>query len=1174
MKKRILSVLLVIALLVTVGIVAAQAEDTATTPTPAQIIAAANEMSFPYAAEGEEATNQTGVCPICGGTDEVTWEPLTAATGKYTLNTTQHLYVANEEVDFGTSNVYPEGGNLHLFLNNSTITGSGGYMITNGGTISIFGNGTVTNTTDQEVFYPRSSAWSNRGIVIYGGTYESKTGYAANIWNTKVTSDENFKNFVMYGGEVKGLTMGMGGDALIEGGTISACADGTGAQAVYVYSAGGANANDIIIGGSAEVTGGILQNKVGTVTITGDAEVDTVTTKTGNLTISGGTVTTVNKTSSGDLTVSGGTITTLTTNKGTLAISGGEITTATPSAITMSLSGNPVIGTLDLTAATLPITVADMAEGADVTVNVATGTTIASGLTAEDAQYFSYEDATGLNKVTVDASGNLTVAAKTFDTAEEIIDFANNYMTFPTDGTSKTVYCPVCKANKTWSTMPTSTYLNGGGTAKHYYVPANYETTKAWKNGSATLATHIHLNNSTMTTTNVDYAFSDYGDIVLMGQGTVTQAGTGTVLKSGGNTMKIYGGTYTATANTAYALQVRSATSTWDIYGGTFNGGSTAVMGVTAAGTLNIHGGTFNGAVATTDGTTTISGGEIATVNATGGAVSISGGEITTATVTKATLSLSGAPEITTLDLTGATTLPIAVDNMTSGASIGLNVNAGTTITDGNDADYIGYFSVPVQDSMNVFTTDDNGALVYIAKTFEDPAEIVDYANNHMSFEKGLANDTKVTAFCPICKKDVSWAARTGGGNVNPGGNKHLFFTSETYNLTSKIYTGSGATHIFLNGATINSTTDSGVFYSDTSNTAYGDGGISLLGNGTVNQTGTGYALFGNGGILNVYGGTYTGEKIFHSESDASVINVYGGTFNGDSLFNKGTLNLKGGKVNGTIQLSDPSIEVVHSGAVTFNTDIDVALDLNGHSEVTIGGTGEVTVSDSKNQRTLSSYGTATITNPNVVAADNFVALTEDDSTVGYHYYEAALKGVALKAPAEGEKVGLYYKGAWSMDSKLKEAADIGVVVSLTKMPTATFYSEYEEALANGTAHQNFFYSYAGNSVVNGAAKTSVLVDGILKTGRADAAANDAAGQTKIYAAAYIMIPVLDEDGEIIDREIYVSAPRADGLDQLSAYDVLAKIQAKDGEEALTEFYTKWNQYSNVESIVATLIAG
>lgn len=430
MKKRILSVLLVIALLVTVGVLAAQAGDTA--PTPAEIIAAAEQLSFPYAADGEEATNQTGVCPICGGS-AVTWEPMTAATGGYTLNTTQHLYVAAEAVDLGTSYIYPKGGNLHLFLNNSTITGSGGYMITNGGTISIFGNGTVTNTTDQEVFYPRSSAWSNRGIVIYGGTYESKTGYAANIWNTKVTSDENFKNFVMYGGEVKGLTMGMGGDALIEGGTISACADGTGAQAVYVYSAAGANANDIIIGGSAEVTGGILQNKVGTVTITGEAEVDTVTTKTGNLTISGGTVTTVNKTSSGDLTVSDGTITTLTTNKGTLAISGGEITTATVTGATLSLSGAPEIATLDLSAATtLPATVANMTSGANIGIKVASDAVIAENVTATDAKCFHCDDP--MYKISLDENSNLVVDMRDFDTAEDIVDYAENNMFFGYEG--------------------------------------------------------------------------------------------------------------------------------------------------------------------------------------------------------------------------------------------------------------------------------------------------------------------------------------------------------------------------------------------------------------------------------------------------------------------------------------------------------------------------------------------------------------------------------------------------------------------------------------------------------------------------------------------------------------------------------------------------------------------
>lgn len=1164
MKKRILSVLLVIALLVTVGIIAAQAEDTA--PTPAEIVAAANEMSFPYAAEGEEATNQTGVCPICGTSQ--TFLPVPTDSSNWNAGGTKHYYGWAEEIDIGTTRIYNAGGTIHVFLNGSKITTANtSNGITSGGNLAIFGDGEVYQAAEGvKLFYPRTAGYT----AIYGGTYSANGGRVVDVWGVYKA---DFYNFEMYGGTLEGnasseapLFIGMGGCALVEGGVINA--DSTVGVAISIASnnATESRIENVTIGGTADINGSVVQSTYGNLTITGNATVDEVTSATsyaGTLNVSGGEIGTLTFGSKNStLTVSDGTIDTLSATAGTFGVSGGDITTATVSGITMSLSGDPVIDTLDLTAATLPIAVADMAEGADVTVNVATGTAFTDGDDADYIDYFDVATTDPLYKLTTDENGALIYAAKTFDTAEEIVDYANNYMSFEkglANDTTVSAFCPICNKSVTWRARTSGGNLNAGGDKHLFFTAESLTVTGKIYTGSG--ATHLFLNDVTINATHDSGVFysdstdDSYGDIgfSILGNATVTQNGTGSLFFANGTgNLNVYGGTYTGDW---IFRGVEAETSGIDVYGGTMNGDSEYTAGV-----LNLYGGTVNGDITIGGGTLNV---EDATVSGTvtnnGAAAAVKNATVTSITANGGTVALNAGAKITNLTVASGQT--VTIDGMATDAKI--NLTATGAFTDGGDADYVNCFVLT--DSKYKVSADDAGVLSVTEKSFEDPAEIVDYANNYMSFDKGLENDATVSAFCPICNANVTWRARTGGGNVNPGGNKHLFLTSETYNLTSKIYTGSGATHIFLNGATINANHDSGVFYSDTSNTAYGDGGISLLGNGTVNQTGTGYALFANGGILNVYGGTYTGEKIFHSESDASVINVYGGTFNGDSLFNKGTLNLKGGKVNGTIQLSDPSIEIVHSGAVTFNTDIDVALDLNGHSEVTIGGTGEVTVSDSKNQSTLSSYGTATITNPNVVAADNFVALTEDDSTVGYHYYEAALKGVALKAPAEGEKVGLYYKGAWSMDSVLKEAADIGVVVSLTKKPTATFYSEYEEALANGTAHQNFFYSYAGTSVVNGAAKTSVLVDGILKTSR-EADANDTAGQTKIYAAAYIHLPEQDI--------MIVSDPRTDGLDELSVYDVLAKIQVKDGAESLTEFYTKWNQYSNVESIVATLIAG
>ena len=145
MKKRVLSVLLVIALLIAVGIIAAQAE---TSYTPEQIVSMSAQQRF----TGTDPVEAP--CYACGGEMKV-WQPLTAITdGSATVMTEDHYFVA-EEITHGQLQA-TAGKNICLHLNgknvtygahSAAITGSSGVLNIMGNT-TIWGGSTTLGTVD------------------------------------------------------------------------------------------------------------------------------------------------------------------------------------------------------------------------------------------------------------------------------------------------------------------------------------------------------------------------------------------------------------------------------------------------------------------------------------------------------------------------------------------------------------------------------------------------------------------------------------------------------------------------------------------------------------------------------------------------------------------------------------------------------------------------------------------------------------------------------------------------------------------------------------------------------------------------------------------------------------------------------------------------------------------
>ena len=117
MKKRVLSVLLVIALLVAVGIVAAQANEP--TLTPAEILAQSAQQTFVLEAG---KTTVSAPCYACG-LESVEWKPLTeggAMAG-------DHYFLANDITTTTNTTNVPSGvkntsGKMCLHLNGNDIT--------------------------------------------------------------------------------------------------------------------------------------------------------------------------------------------------------------------------------------------------------------------------------------------------------------------------------------------------------------------------------------------------------------------------------------------------------------------------------------------------------------------------------------------------------------------------------------------------------------------------------------------------------------------------------------------------------------------------------------------------------------------------------------------------------------------------------------------------------------------------------------------------------------------------------------------------------------------------------------------------------------------------------------------------------------------------------------------
>ena len=1034
MKKRVLSVLLVIALLVAVGIVAAQANETA--PTADEIIAGAKTMTFP-----QDGSDFTAKCPACN--EEVTWKGMTQenweANGR---NYNGHYYLAGDLTDVSTDEtvVISANGKLCLHLNGHSVSGaeSGKWSAAirgNANGVNIMGNGTVNGNAS-------AALWANGPMNVYGGTYNTDvtigvevrgaTGEAFNLYAGTITSG-NIRligagaQVNLYGGEYAGSGSICYGDnredmyvRVFDGAKITA-PNGINAQCLNVV-----------------VTGGEI-SKIAT----------TIYTK--SLSISGnpviGSLNTAFKATYGQFT------------------EGAKIGFGTyTGVISTAYETKPEA---EAVAATFPV-----APGKVITVN--------------DDKTLSYGNrTTPYTPEEIIANSN----AMTF-TGAEAGDAGYCYHC-KKDVTWK----PLTTANQDANGLINITGGENHYYLQSETITAGSNGTGTLNIAGGT--TCLHLNGKTISNTTLA-AIRNWGaQLNLMGEGNVIggNSGWGALTVAGDNTARvtnIYGGTLQGTSAGNLALRINCTTKIYDctvqtgktliaieqyhrhdttvvINGGDFTNSAfeinvemtctneapayAAFYGKTFYNYVTVNGGNFG--TITNNGYLTVNGGTIASLVGTENA--------------KQEINVAGKPVINSVDLS-ASPVKLTVGALTQGASI-------TTAAIGDLTEAFAtpeaaeaakaYFSAA---SGYKLIISDSKLVCTLAANKDIPAEVIDYANNEMPKIAGFAGETAFNSFCPHCGLTVTWTPisedNTQGLAYSSGAVHYFLAGSKT--ITRGFYNDGADSVLYLNGKTMTGTFNCG---KNKSLTILGNGNVTgsadaaLIGSGTYkiyggtyarNATGNNIASVNANGPFYFYGGTITaaedGSVFMHSgqyyinggtvegrfyidnNGTNPSLTLNGGTMSGGIGMGYGTVTLNGGTFTNTeigVGGSEAKLTYLNLGGVTFTEDVEI----NNH-----GGVGIVTFGADFDQ-------TVTV---------NIAKLNEENGSYGRTetLYKATTAGlhedaVIFAADVDNNRYGLVY------DSVANNGNLVIAKTSIVNGENVSWYQDLQAAVDafNGTGY-------------------------------------------------------------------------------------------------------------------------
>ena len=173
----------------------------------------------------------------------------------------------------------------------------------------------------------------------------------------------------------------------------------------------------------------------------------------------------------------------------------------------------------------------------------------------------------------------------------------------------------------------------------------------------------------------------------------------------------------------------------------------------------------------------------------------------------------------------------------------------------------------------------------------------------------------------------------------------------------------------------------------------------------------------------------------------------------------------------------------------------DLTLDLNGNT-VAVSGDFEFFGFDTSGDDFTEPSGSVTgasVQTYDIIDAPNgnrYVAVVEDGAAT-YHRLDMKITAVSIRPSANG----MYYTGKWSCDDTLKGMiTTYGVVASTEDMPADDFASDAT----------NLWTTFDGASFQSGITQNGAVISGIMKTEDRDANTNDEYGRNPVYAKTYV----------------------------------------------------------------------
>ncbi len=986
-SKRLLSLLLAVAMLFSVSVTPVLAADTNVIDTV--------EYTANTVASGESTQTEDSVASVTIDGTTTYYTSVSEAIGAVTDTATvvilqeceTDITVANGititldlQTDYHGDITIESGGTLtfnstydmmggSVTVNGTLIVAKGGVgttTVNNGGVMTVSGGAAQYKTTVNEGGTLTVSSGSVNELTVAGGTATISGGSVSEATVTSGTltvssGTVSTTTFNVTGGTVNvtGGTLTVGDELKISGGTVNVSGGTIGtssAQAAITVSDGVLNVSDGAVNGTIALTGsGSVTISGGTVTTNSSTLENSITvasSATGTLTITGGTVTNNSKMSDDDKNT---TAVSVESESATVTVTGGTFSSDVKSYTSGTVTDNGD-GTYTVTTTTYVATVTD--SNGDVT----SYTTLAAAAEYANTAAASASNSTTTTTITLLDNVTLTEKITLTNTSSKL----TNYLVLDLNGKTITgnvandyvIYIGASNSNG-YVTVKNGT-INAGSTAYGAIqvdcenVQLDTLTLSSQMAGHGTLLINAVKGNSTYPSTLTDITINTV-------DGACLETATGTVVNqtilyiNGTNTF-----TQTMSEGTAASVASKSAAVYLDTCGTILRVNSTATVNWTSAG----YGVYFAGGVSTT---------KMPKIQMYGGGKI--DGELGGVYIG------SGMPSNATLTFYVYSGSTIAVDGgLTSEASIS---NGGYDIYDGSyeydlDDSYVpsGYECVLDTDS----TSDTYGRYiintVILAQVYNGNTLIGEY--NSLSgaisaasdgYTVKLVKDITLSSYISITKKvtidmnghDITYSSSvtstnyifalntTGSQNTltltnsqSTGGNitNNSTFDSSSSKLDLVVYVARGNL-VVEDGVTLTSTNGYAVYVGGFSTASYNNGTIqatATINGGTVSGGVAGVVMWGDqknatsyGPVLTVNGGTISGGN-------------YGISGNGTSGYGPTFIYIEGGTISGNTAIFHPQQGTIKvSGDNTAINGTEAGIQMCSGNLTVSGGTITVT---------------------------------------------------------------------------------------------------------------------------------------------------------------------------------------------------------------------------------------